>query len=64
MSLFGLCLALAISLLTSFGDLGKGQACASLQIDIVGEYESTEGSKGLAGKEICLSSLFEVLADG
>lgn len=42
---------------TSFRDLGKGQARAALQVDIVRVDESAQGSKGLAREEIGFRAL-------
>jgi hypothetical protein len=42
---------------TSFGDLGKGQASASLEIDIIGIDKGTQGSQGFSGEEIGFSAL-------
>lgn len=43
---------------TSLGDLCKGQACAPLEIDIVGVDEGAEGPEGLAGEEVGFATLF------
>lgn len=44
-------------IITSFSDLGKGQAGASLEVNVVGVYESTESTKWFAAEEVGLSSL-------
>lgn len=45
---------------TSFGNLGKCQACTALEIDILREHKRAQGSKGLAGEEVGLASLMMV----
>jgi hypothetical protein len=49
--------ATAILQHTSFGDLGKGQASAPLEIDIIGIDEGTQGSQGFSGEEISFGTL-------
>ena len=45
---------------TSFGDLGKGQAGAALQVDVLRIDKSAQGVEGLASEEVGLGSLCAV----
>lgn len=42
---------------TSFGNFGKGQASAALEIDIIGIDKGTQGSQGLSSKKIGFGAL-------
>lgn len=42
---------------TSFGDFGKGQARATLKIDIIGINKGAQGSQGFASEEIGFRTL-------
>ena len=42
---------------TSFSNLGKRQAGASLQVYVLGVDEGAEGVEWLAGEEVCLRPL-------
>lgn len=57
MRLEGCTTATGSSIRTSLGDLGEGQTGASLQVDIVGVNESTQGPKRLSGEEVSFGAL-------
>ena len=44
---------------TSFCNLGKREACASLKVDIIGVNKCAECSKRLATEEVCFGSLLQ-----